>query len=54
MFRIRQFRWDIGSVLPEDVRLNLSEQEVIVHVFVAVLHIILSILFLHPAFVWRT
>jgi len=28
MRRIKQYRWDIGSVLPQNVRLNLVEQEV--------------------------
>ncbi|XP_066936091.1 DNA replication complex GINS protein PSF1-like [Clytia hemisphaerica] len=28
MMRIKQYRWDIGSVLPQDVKLNLVEQEV--------------------------
>ena len=28
MKRIKEYRWDIGSVLPQDVRLNLAEQEV--------------------------
>ena len=25
---LKEFRWEIGSVLPQDIKLNLSEQEV--------------------------
>ena len=31
MLRIQNMRWDFGSVLPEDVKYNLCEQEVCVN-----------------------
>ena len=28
MMKMRKYRWDIGSVLPPEIKLNLCEQEV--------------------------